>query len=149
MKRLLAICLFVFCIPLSANAKVQRHPLGTLATATLDASSTTVTIGTADLSGFGILTLYFKLTWNAASAISMTCTASPDGGTTDYKLQTCDIASGACTSYNSSWSKSVSASTNWAWRIDTLGFPEIECVITDTGGGASDTLVIAGFVMDQ
>ena len=96
--------------------------------------------------GYGLLVLYIAVTDanDSVTDVTLTCTASLDGGVTDHKLQSCDTASGACTSYNASWSKNPSSSENWTWRVDTEGFEYVECTFTPTGGAAADLITVYG-----
>lgn len=102
----------------------------------------TLTAGLAN--GFGMGVFQFDFTHNAATAIAMTCHGSLDAQTTWAELQSCSVASGACTSSDASWSKAVSADDDWMWRVDFLGAPDIKCIVTCTSGGASDTFTVYG-----
>jgi hypothetical protein len=128
--------------PLNLTRRANQG--GKLLDAATLAADRSFTISTSGARGYGLLTLYISLTWDAASAVALTCTGSNDGNTTDYALQSCSVASGACTSSDASWSKAVTASKKWIWRVDVEGIEDIECTFTDTGGGASDTLTVYG-----
>ena len=85
-----------------------------------------------------------ELTWNAAATVTMTCTESSDGGTTDFTIQDCTTGAGTCTSNDASWSKAVTASKNWPWRIRSAGFLRLECVFLCSGAG-TDTLTVKSY----
>lgn len=124
-----------------------------ISAATLDASSTSFAINQDNATTAGI---YGEMTvWivvadsasgagaNSVTALNMSCTGSPDGGATDYTLQDISVAAGVGTSVNASWTKDPSGITTpkkWPWRVDTEGYPEVECTFTDTGGDVNDTL---------
>jgi len=84
---------------------------------------------------------------NSATAIAMSCTATVDDGTTDATLQECAVANGVCTSSDASWSKAVSGTAVWAWRVDVRGYPSVTCTITDTGGDAADKITVKGVLV--
>ena len=132
----------------------KTRKLGSLITGgTLDAASHVATVSSADGGslGYAVLSLYVKLTDANSSVtnISMSCTGSHDGGTTDYTLQSCAVAAGTCTSTNAAWSKTLTAQGNWIWRVDILGYQEVECTFTDTGGLVADTLDVTGTLVTQ
>lgn len=155
MKKLInsLIAVAVLAAPLSVGAatdplrKFAIYGQG-ISTTTLDASSSSFTVKLDAPSANGIWGL--MIAWvttvdadNGVSAITMSCTGSPDGGTTDYTLQSCATASGVCTSSDASWVKNPGANTTrWPWRVDIEGFPEIECTFTDTGGDSSDSVAV-------
>ena len=155
-KWILGIALFL--VPVAAQSatpcenayqKVNRTLLSAVAM-NAAAALRTFTLTEQEVSAFGTVAVYIKFTWNAATAISMACTASPDAGTTAYTLQSCSTVAGVCTSSNASWTKAVTASANWVWRIDTLALSagaRISCVISSTGGGANDT--VSAYAMAQ
>jgi hypothetical protein len=97
---------------------------------------------------WGLMTVWVSIADadNSTTAINMSCTGSPDGGTTDFTLQDCaSVVDGVCTSANASWTKNPAAITSpkrWPWRVDIEGIPEIECTFTDTGGAAADTITV-------
>lgn len=97
---------------------------------------------------YGLTTLWICLTDadNSVTDLTMTCTGSPNDGTTDYTLQDCStLVAGVCTSVNASWSKNPSAISSpkcWPWRVDTEGVAELECTFTPTGGAAADLLSV-------
>jgi hypothetical protein len=143
---------------ISTQALAATQPLqkfakyGTVITTTaLSASSTSFTVNldnpaTNGVWGLAVLWVSIVDADNSVTAINASCTASPNGGVTDFTLQDCStLASGVCTSSNASWTKNPSAITSpkrWAWRADIEGFPEIECTFTDTGGDGSDSITV-------
>jgi hypothetical protein len=130
--------------------------MGTVITSTtLDAASSTFEVENHNHYTDGLwalMSVWVKVTDgdNSVTAITMSCTGSEDQNTTDFTLQSCVVASGACTSSNASWVKDPSGMTtkNWVWRVDIEGVPDIECTFTDTGGDASDSIIVgASFAM--
>lgn len=119
------------------------------------AASRTLTLSTAagslPVRGYGVLVLSVKRTRNAGSDLTMTCTQSPDGGTTDFPLAECEsaAASGVCTYYQQTWKDAGSVSANWTWRVDILGYSEVECVFASTSANGSDLLTVTGSVVTQ
>lgn len=152
----LFIALLCIGFPLSAHAApglLQKFSsYGTVINAVaLDAASSSFSVNMDNPAVNGIWGL--MVVWvsiadadNSTTDIHMVCTGSPDGGTTDYTLQDCDsITAGVCTSVGASWTKNPSAITSpkrWPWRVDIEGFPEVECVFTDTGGAAADSISV-------
>lgn len=116
---------------------------------TLDAASTNFAINwtQADQRGvYGLMSVWVELTDadNSVTAFNMTCYGSRDENTTDYTLQSCDVATGVCTSSDASWTKNPSAlaTKSWVWRVDVESMPAVNCTITDTGGDASDSMTV-------
>lgn len=98
--------------------------------------------------GAGLLVVWIELTDGNTSItrFDMSCTASHDGNTTDYTIQSCTVASGDCTSDDSTWRKASPGTANWPWRIDVEGYPDIQCAFSvGTGSGAAaDLLTVRG-----
>ena len=153
MKRLLlALALLTIPTMASADQRAIRQKLATLVdNLGLDASRS-FTVSPCDANGYCYSTLVLSLnhsTHDAASAIAMTCTTSLDSGTTNATLQDCDVASGACTSNDASWTKAISGVKAWPWRVDVAGYPSVTCTITDTGGGAGDKITVLGLLVTE
>lgn len=138
-------------VPVTGTGKVLINDVALNAAA----GSRTLTLSTAAGSlparGFGVLVLSVKRTRVAGTDLTMTCTQSPDGGTTDYGLAECEsaAASGVCTFYQQTWKDPGSASVNWTWRVDILGYSELECVFASASAGANDKLTVTGSVVTQ
>lgn len=103
----------------------------------------------SNMGAFGLLNVYLSLTDanNSVTNIRMTCTASLDGNTTDFTMQSCTVASGVCTSDNAAWDRNPSAVASpkrWVWRVDIEGLEDIECTFAPTGGAAADLLTVTG-----
>lgn len=107
--------------------------------------------GSLPAHGFAKLVLSVKRTRVAGTDLTMTCTQSPDGGTTDYALEECEsaAASGTCEFYTQTWSDSAAASKNHTWSVDILGYTELECIFASTSAGATDKLTVTGQVVTQ
>ena len=138
--------------PALASGAQQKFSTGPAIVATaLSAASTSFTqiFDAPSQQGiWGLMTAFICITDadNSTTAINMSCTGSPDRGTTDYTLQDCSsVTGGVCTSANASWTKNPAAIASpkcWPWRVDIEGLPEIECTFTDTGGAAADTIAV-------
>lgn len=152
MKHLFALLIVVISLWTPAlNAgepKSTRICLGVkLATATLDAASTTFEVEMPnDAQGYDLAIVYLNVVDGGASgitAINMSCTASEDNNSTDATIQDCTVVGGVCTSSDASWTKDPAATGGrWPWRVDISGFEDFECTFTDTGGDASDTIQV-------
>lgn len=152
MRRLLTlIVVAILAAASSAQAALPRNSYkkyGTVVAAQTLAStrSFVVNLDQPDLMGvFGLATAWVCVADanNSVTALTMTCTSSPDGGTTDHTLQSCTTAAGVCTSSNASWTKDPSAITSpkcWPWRVDIEGMANLECSFANTGGTAADTI---------
>jgi hypothetical protein len=109
---------------------------------------TTITTGDDRLEGYTWLDLRFNHSaHSAATAVTMTCTTSEDGGTTKEILQDCTVASGACTSDDASWSKAVSGTKKWRWRVGIKNGKQAECVVALTAGDGTDKITVKGKVV--
>ena len=135
---------------LSSNAFAQAmlYPFGDLVSAQALTSNRSFTLGPdlgtkRKLWEYGLVLISIEYTYSSATDIYMDCTASIDSGTTDLTIQDCTLANGRCESNDADWHKSVTASKNWIWRIDSRGFPEIECVISATGAAAGDLVTVS------
>lgn len=83
--------------------------------------------------------------YNASATVTMTCTASHDGGTTAYKIEECPVVAGVATCVDFSHSRaSGAASANWYNRVDTTGFLRLSCVFLCSGAG-SDTITVKSY----
>jgi hypothetical protein len=152
MKRIL-FTLALLLAPAIAEAqsgllKPYGDDVARIATTALSASSTSFTFDKQNAVRTGIWDKV--LVWvtvvdaaNNVSAITMACTGSRDGGTTDYGFEDCSVSSGVCTSSAASWVRNPGTGTTlWIWRIDSTGVPEVECTFTDTGGGATESIAV-------
>ena len=107
--------------------------------------------GSLPAQGYAELVLSVKRTRAAGTDLTMTCTQSPDGGTTDFQLAECESAasSGVCTYYQQTWKDAGAVSANWTWTVRILGYSEVECIFASTSAGGSDFLTVTGFVVTQ
>ena len=90
--------------------------------------------------------MYLDLTRSTATAVTMACTSSDDGGTTNFALQECAVSAGVCTSTDKSWSNAVSANEQWVWRVDVAGLKQLDCNIDGTAAGAGDLITVTGYL---
>ena len=104
------------------------------------AASRTFTIDTA---GWAKTVLQVNYVYNAGTAVTMTCTASLDGGTTYASITSTSISAGAgtVTAYVDTFAISA-ASANFLLEYDTRVYDHLKCVAAVTGGGASDTITV-------
>ena len=82
-------------------------------------------------------------TYNAGTALTMTCTASANNAVSYANINTVSISGGTATLSTVTWTKAVVASTNELISVDTNGYDFLRCVFSVTGGGASDLLDVA------
>ena len=108
---------------------------------------TSLITGDERLEGYTWLDLRFAFTYGASTDVGLTCTTSENGGTDEDTLQDCTLASGVCTSNDASWTKAVTASKKWRWRIGIKNGKRVKCVVTSTGAGASDQLTVKAKVV--
>lgn len=92
---------------------------------------------------WGLAVILIQLTDadQSISAFNLTCTGSDDGNTTNYKLQSIEVATGIGTSTDYSVTKDPNGTSNWGWRFDIEGYPDIKCTVTDTGAAATIDVV--------
>ena len=156
MKKLACLLILLVAAPALAGgvARSERKVLLNAVAANAAAGSRTFTLlsiggGSTKVAdgGYNLAVLHFYMNWTAtATAVTLVCSASDDGGTTLYTMQSCDVASGVCTSSDSSWVKAISADTRWAWRVDLSGYSYISCVATVTGGAADEAISVSGYL---
>lgn len=80
---------------------------------------------------------------NSVTLLAWTCTASWNSGTTDYTMQDTNSSAGTATYVDWTGQKvptNITSPKCWPIRLDTAGFPELECTFTPTGGEAGDLL---------
>ena len=153
MNRFFAVIALIACIVMPSLASAQRRYSSygrVVNAATLDASSSTfaVNLNNADTAGvWDLMDVWINVSTdadNSVTAITLACTASRDGGTTDFAMQWCSTAAGVCTSSSTSFVKNPSAMSTkaWVWRLPVAAYPEIECTITDTGGDDNDVMSV-------
>lgn len=153
---LLAATVFVAGQALSQPKDVGAHgfkPLGTILSAVAcnaSAGTRTWTATAGQGAGFGVAAFHFVFDYTAGgSAVAWSCEGSLNNGSTFAPLQSCDVATGVCTSSDSSWSKATgSADDAWLWRVDFLGMPDIKCTFSCTAGGATDTVTVYGMLSE-
>lgn len=102
--------------------------------------------------GFGLVVAevdYHKGTGSTITNVIMQCFGNISffgGGLIDHALQTCVMASGTCTSFDTIWTKSVSSisvgsASRWVWRIDAQGYDNIRCIMIPSGGVSPNDLI--------
>jgi hypothetical protein len=161
MQRLAALLFALLLAPAVASADTGWSPrknykeLGTLLTATNvgNGSLTTITFSPkrpTDPTGFQLIIFAVTLAQgDATTDVTLNCTGSVDGGTTDVTIDTCSTSSGVCTSYASSFLKDNVSSGAWGWRFDITGYRHVECTFAVANSGvATNDLVIQGALSD-
>lgn len=121
----------------NSPSRHYRLNLGTLVDGlTLDTSRT---FNINDLPAeTGQLTLLMNLSGQSGvTRVDVQCYGSDDDGSTDYAIQSADVTSGAATLSDAIARKTVSAADQWAVRLDTLGFEDLECTVS-AGAGTGD-----------
>jgi hypothetical protein len=152
--RFLILCLLLSSTAFAQDKRIFVSPITTHFTAqscisTVPAASRTAVLEVGNLGPAGqalsraVVSVQF--TYNASSTVTMQCTSSNDGGTTDYILQDCVTSSGTSTCSDLTWSKgSLAADKKWPWRIDTAGFVRLECTFLCSGAG-TDALTVKSY----
>lgn len=107
-----------------------------------------ITTPSASALGYAVANFQINLTRTAATAVIMKCYASMDSNQTYAQFQTCSVTSGVCQSSDASWTKTVTASTNWIWRVDFLGNSDVRCIVECLNGTPSDLITARLRVMD-
>jgi hypothetical protein len=76
----------------------------------------------------------------AITAIVVTCSASPNGGTTYAQLTSTSVSGGTGTvvAYSDSYATTASATVLFEYDVRTYDY--FKCTVDVTGGGASDTI---------
>jgi hypothetical protein len=102
--------------------------------------------------GYDVLALHIAHT-NASGALTITmdCFNDPDAGdAVTAQLQDCTVSTGTCTSSDADWSKAVTTSKTWVWRVDVAGLPgQVNCVFAASGAGATDTILVKGWLVTK
>ena len=158
---LISLCLcFSLLIPTTTSfAQGRKGPLHIyrkLTTALLGSADTTVSrsFSLARLAGWGLLVVYVDHHTHATlTKVVMNCTATNDAGTTDFEIQDCTLILGDCRSEDATWTKgdptAISGVKRWPWRIDIMGYEQVDCTLTFTGGSAGDFITLEGTQMSQ
>ena len=122
----------------------STQKLGALLTAQTLASSRSFSLTESQLRGYAVLSVMINFTYNAATAITMSCTGNDGVSASAFIPQSCDTANGVCTATDASFTKAVSASKILVYRVNIVGFNAVTCTIAGTGGGASDLITVNG-----
>ena len=81
-------------------------------------------------------------TYSSGSAVILTCSESPDAGSTLYPLVAGTTSAGVQTLTAASKTYVGTASVKIPMRFDIRGFDFISCVWSVTGGGAGDLVTL-------
>lgn len=148
--RHILLALALLLVPVAAKAEPttrlrQMSPTGSAyllngvaATASSGARTATFTVG-----GYSRLTISFSIVRVAATAITMTCSASTDHGAIFNVIADQTISSGTGTLVAHTWSYAVSASGGVIIDIGTGSYDSVSCTFGATGGGSSDLLTVS------
>lgn len=111
----------------------------------------TWTLTQAQTDGMAKVVLTVKRTRVAGTDLTMTCTQSPDAGTTKGTIQTCEYAaaSGTCTHYQTTWKSANSSTETLTWEMSVLGYGQLDCTFASTSAGATDKLTVYGVMVTQ
>ena len=114
-------------------------PVLSAVAATASAGSRTFTIPVAH---YSVTTIQINFTRTAGTAVTLTCTASLNGGSSYGSITSTAISSGAgtVTPYVDTWT--TSASGNILLDYATARYDDLQCVVAVTTGGASDTFSV-------
>lgn len=171
MKRLLVSLLLLASVPLAGDAEA-RYPRETDVHKSSDlavsgetkplllsgvacnaaAANRTYTMESEAGLGYAVGTFQLDFTRSAATAVTITPTASVNGQTSWASIPPCDATTdGTCTLTGSGvYTRDVSGgSENIIFRVDFLGAQDIKLVVSCTAGGASDTFNLYGRVSTQ
>lgn len=121
-------------------------PTTKLSAVALTASAATRTWGYSSSANDGLGLIFAQVTYtrgggSAVTAVSMSCVGDIDGST-DAAFQSCATTSGLCTSTDQTWTKAVSATGSWIWRVDAQGASNVRCVVGSTGTPNGDTFTV-------
>lgn len=153
MRHLLA-ALLVICLAASAQAQTYE-PRGSrfqylnsstgsvnlLSGVALNASAGTRTI-TLLTGGWKKVSIFVQFTYNAATDVRLTCSASGDAGTNYGPIQTSSIASGTATLSDLVDVKAVTASKKFVVEYDVTTYDRLQCVFSGTSAGGSDLITV-------
>lgn len=152
MIRTTLLAVFLAIMPLSAHAVDKgthsQYPSGTLLSSVpCSASDASRTFTIANTLGYGVGLFVFSLTWGAATSVDMSCSVATSATTPYGILQDCDKTTpGICESVDASWTKPVTASKVWTWRVDFLAAPRLRCIVSCTGSPTSDAITVTSYL---
>ena len=154
MRKIILLLVLLAASPVSAQSVDPLNkiwPLGTVISAKAcndTAANRAFTVADVALErGYNLLVVTFDFTWVDATDVTLTCTHSPDAGTTKATLQDCTVSAGNCTSDDVKFTKSVTASKIWPWRVDVTGFYDVTCTFACTEAvGGGDLLTMKGYL---
>lgn len=168
MHRALAVCLALLLAPLSAAAYPKETDL--IRSSNLDvsgetppvllngvacnasAAARTFAVNTGQTEGYAVGAFQLNFTQNAATLLTIQAKGSLDAQSTWATIPSCDDTSdGICGLVGTStFTRDVSAgSENFLFRVDFLGAPDVQLIVTCTGGGASDLITLKGRITAQ
>lgn len=96
-----------------------------------------------NIGGLAKLSISFSVSRSTATAITMTCNASTDQGTTFVAVADQTVSAGVGTLVAHTWSYAVSASGGVQIDVGVGSYDFLQCVFAATGGGSSDLLTVS------
>ena len=149
MRNILALAITLFASTAMAQQAPHRfRSSGTLLATTALSTGPTFTIENPG-AGYAVANLTMIRTRNAGTDMTMTCTHTNDGGTTNPKVQVCSWSGGTCTHADVTWKTSTSTTETLAWQVDILGWISTTCTLASTSSNSSDTIKVLGAVVTQ
>ncbi len=108
----------------------------------LNGAAATLTF-TMDVEGYSQLNIQVDHTFSAATAFTVTCSGSLNGGSTYARMTATSISGGTGTvsKYLDSYATG-SASTNIILEYRVHGYDKVQCVLDDTGADGSDLVTV-------
>lgn len=100
------------------------------------------------LDGFTRLKMYLTATDANSTMTSVTATCYDNitsSVTNPYSLQSCSVASGACTSSDITLVKSISGTKRWEWILDVSGLTYVHCAFTAAGTITASVDTLTGY----
>lgn len=147
--RKLLLTILVLALPLTAYAKPVRHafqdpsaPVTELSAVAMNGAAGTRTF-TFSAVGYARTVFYVSFTHANSGTLTLTCTASPDGNTTDHTLTVCNTSAGTCTLVDAGiWvSPSLTGDKDYVIDAGVLGYRDVECVLVHGGSVAAADVV--------
>lgn len=115
------------------------------------AGTRTFSLTLAQVEGMANLVLTVNRTRHLGTDLTMTCTHSRDGGTTNAAYDTCEYTpgSGTCTYYPVTWKSPNSTSEVLTWEVRVLGYGAPTCVVASSSADGTDLLSVTGELVTQ
>lgn len=112
-----------------------------ITTADLDPSTPLGFDSAVRVRGYTIMNLEVAFTRVAGTNVQMTCYTGETAAAAEASgsvLQTCAVSSGNCTSSDTGWTKTISATDTWTWLVNVVGLEYVYCTLI-SASSTSDT----------